>query len=151
MSFRKETLENIGGFDERFTGSAINEEVDAFVRLNDAGYNAIFAPNASLFHHVAPTGGCRSDKAIVSGAQSKTKNRCLYATKTLGGLNWLRYIIQEIWTSYAIARTHNLNLGSFIKIVASSMRGILLFYTQSPNRHSKSLETGSTLTMNVGH
>lgn len=150
MSFRKETLVHIGGFDERYTGTAINEEVDAFVRLNNKGYNAVYAPDASLVHHVAPTGGCRDDEAILSGAQSDTKNRCLYATKTLRMTSWLRYIAQEVRSSYSVARIRNLGLAGFAQLVASSMRGILLVYTQSPDRHSTALGIGLPLTAGKG-
>lgn len=50
----------IGGFDERFIGSAYRFETDFARRLLAAGHRILFAPEASLRHLRLPTGGTRS-------------------------------------------------------------------------------------------
>jgi len=50
----------IGGFDERFVGSAYRYETDFARRLIAAGHRILFAPEASLRHLRLPTGGTRS-------------------------------------------------------------------------------------------
>lgn len=50
----------IGGFDERFIGSAFRFETDFARRLVSAGHRILFAPEASLRHLRASTGGTRS-------------------------------------------------------------------------------------------
>lgn len=66
MSFRREALLRIGGFDEGFEGVARREESDASLRLLAAHPDGElwFAPEASLLHLMAPTGGCRSDDRV---------------------------------------------------------------------------------------
>ena len=59
MSFRKELLVQLGGFDERFGGSAHMEETDLCIRLRKLGYKIVFDPIAELFHLKEAAGGCR--------------------------------------------------------------------------------------------
>ena len=66
MSFRRETLQRIGGFDERFAGSARREESDVcFTLMRHMGRDSIlYKPEAVLVHHMHATGGCRSAKRL---------------------------------------------------------------------------------------
>lgn len=59
MSFRREKLFEVGGFDEAFYGVAIGEEVELCWRLCNAGGAIAYAPDAELVHLVNPSGGCR--------------------------------------------------------------------------------------------
>ena len=63
MSFRREALLAVGGFDEGFVGVARREESDASLRLLAARPSSElwFAPEAGLLHLMAPSGGCRDD------------------------------------------------------------------------------------------
>jgi len=60
MSFRKDVILRLGGFDTRFGGTAFLEETDFCIRLRKAGYKMVFDNNAELIHLKEPTGGCRS-------------------------------------------------------------------------------------------
>jgi len=60
MSFRKEVILKLGGFDKRFGGSAHLEETDFCMRLRDAGYRMVFDPKAELIHLKDTLGGCRA-------------------------------------------------------------------------------------------
>lgn len=59
MSFRKELLERIGGFDERFGHPSIYEETDASLKVSRLGYDLFFLPDAEVVHLSAPAGGQR--------------------------------------------------------------------------------------------
>ena len=61
MSFRTTALKKLNGFDENFIGSARREETDVCIRLRESyGEDSIlYVPEASLFHNMANTGGCR--------------------------------------------------------------------------------------------
>lgn len=59
MSFRREKLFEVGGFDEAYYGVAVGEEVELCWRLCQAGGIIVYAPDAELVHLVNPSGGCR--------------------------------------------------------------------------------------------
>jgi len=52
MSFRKETLQELGGFDEFYRFQ--HEESDLCVRIQQTGHRIAFEPNAVVWHHYAP-------------------------------------------------------------------------------------------------
>ena len=60
MSFRKEVIERLGGFDENFFGVAIGEDVEFSHRVRAAGGLIRYSPEARLVHKNVPTGGCRT-------------------------------------------------------------------------------------------
>ena len=55
VCYRREAWEQAGGFDERLF--MYLEDVDLAWRLHLLGWDAIFAPDARLYHHVSATGG----------------------------------------------------------------------------------------------
>jgi len=59
MSFRRQALVDIGGFDVRYGGTAHLEETDVCMRVRALGYAMRFEPGASLTHLSLQTGGCR--------------------------------------------------------------------------------------------
>jgi GT2 family glycosyltransferase len=50
MSFRKELLMRIGGFDENFKSNCFREETDICIRLKKAGYKLVYSPKALVWH-----------------------------------------------------------------------------------------------------
>jgi GT2 family glycosyltransferase len=60
MSYRKEIIAQVGGFDERFRGNAMREETDFSLRVVKAGWRIKFEPSASLVHIGATGGGSRT-------------------------------------------------------------------------------------------
>lgn len=58
MSFRREILFRIGGFDENFVGNAFREETDFCIRLRKLPYRILFDPDAALIHYWQTEGGC---------------------------------------------------------------------------------------------
>ena len=54
-AFRREVWQQLGGFDEDFW--MYLEDVDFGFRAQLAGYRAVFAPHARVYHHLSATGG----------------------------------------------------------------------------------------------
>jgi GT2 family glycosyltransferase len=59
MSFRRELLERVGGFDERFGQPSLYEETDVSLKVRRLGYKLFFLPEAEIIHLSAPVGGQR--------------------------------------------------------------------------------------------
>lgn len=59
MSFRRQVLLDIGGFDRRFGGTAHLEETDVSLRVRARGWRLRFAPDAAVTHLSLQVGGCR--------------------------------------------------------------------------------------------
>jgi GT2 family glycosyltransferase len=55
VAYRREAWQAAGGFDERLF--MYLEDVDLAWRLRLLGWEAVFAPEARLYHHVSATGG----------------------------------------------------------------------------------------------
>jgi GT2 family glycosyltransferase len=64
MSFRRDALEAIGGFDVQYAGNALWEEIDAAFRLQNTGYSVRFAADAGVQHHRETNGGCRTGNNV---------------------------------------------------------------------------------------
>jgi len=58
MSFRRELVERLGGFDERYTANAFRWETDFSLRVIRAGYRIRYDPEARVLHHYGTPGGC---------------------------------------------------------------------------------------------
>jgi GT2 family glycosyltransferase len=63
MSFRRAMLEQIGWFDEGYTGTAYLEEADVCERIRAVGGSIVFEPAAAVTHLSAPAGGVRQSDA----------------------------------------------------------------------------------------
>lgn len=59
MSFRRERLIGVGGFDRRFGGTAFLEDADASERVRRTGAQLLFVGDGSLEHLSEPSGGVR--------------------------------------------------------------------------------------------
>lgn len=66
MSFRRDLLQALAGFDERYTRSAFREDTDIAYRIRRQGYQLWFAHQAWLYHLSAPEGGTRDRSIPVS-------------------------------------------------------------------------------------
>ncbi|MFB6199898.1 MAG: glycosyltransferase family 2 protein, partial [Candidatus Nanohaloarchaea archaeon] len=59
MSFRKDLLEKIGGFDPGYGGNGYREETDVMVRVSREGGKLLYNPDAKVYHIQADSGGAR--------------------------------------------------------------------------------------------
>ncbi len=57
MSFRRELIMRLGGFDERFLGNAFRWEDDFCLRVQKAGYRVVYDPKPTVHHFYGSTGG----------------------------------------------------------------------------------------------
>src|SRR5205823_1561554 len=82
--YRKEMLDQIGGFDEDFFAYADDAELGLRARM--AGWNCMYVPTAVVRHHRGSTMGVRSPRRI----ELIERNRVLLAVKLFpGSLLWL--------------------------------------------------------------
>jgi GT2 family glycosyltransferase len=57
MSFRREVIVGLGGFDEHFGGNAFRWENDFCVRVRRAGWRVVYDPRPTVHHYYASPGG----------------------------------------------------------------------------------------------
>lgn len=92
MSFRKELLEGVGGFEVRFRGTAAYEEIDLCARIRSLGYRIVFVPEATLVHVVAPNGGCATRRSDLRVWYSFLHNSLLFSWRN----RTLRYKLEAL-------------------------------------------------------
>lgn len=85
MSFRAEVFDHIGGFDRRYTGTALLEEADLASRVRAAGWKLFFEPRAELLHLSVPIGGVRAGSAQ-KAEWFRYRSTAYYITKNRGRL-----------------------------------------------------------------
>jgi GT2 family glycosyltransferase len=108
MSFRRELVERLGGFDERYTANAFRWETDFSVRVIRSGYRIRYDPDARVVHHYGTPGGCDNGHLLARTAGSHAwyepffRNNTYFALKLLGGGDRVRFL----WRLY---REHVLN------------------------------------------
>jgi len=66
MSFLRRALQDAGGFDPGYGGSALLEDADASTRVRRAGWRLRYAPDAAVDHLHHPTGGVRQGGALAT-------------------------------------------------------------------------------------
>lgn len=74
MSFRKDVLIEIGGFDSGFIKDAYREDTDASFRVRKAGYTISYKSKADLIHFDAREGGCRDDSRLFNNLTTFKNN-----------------------------------------------------------------------------
>jgi GT2 family glycosyltransferase len=108
MSFRRELIERLGGFDERYTANAFRWETDFSLRVIRAGYRIRYDPEARVLHHYGTPGGCENGHLLGRTEASHAwyepffRNNAYFALKLLGGGDRARFM----WRLY---REHVLN------------------------------------------
>ena len=100
--YRREMLNQIGGFDEDFFAYADDAELGLRARI--AGWGCLYAPEARVFHHRGTTLGLQSIRRL----QLIERNRILLATKwfpwRLLWLNGILYLARLIAGAVAAAK-----------------------------------------------
>jgi GT2 family glycosyltransferase len=108
MSFRRELVERLGGFDERYTANAFRWETDFSLRVVRGGHRIRYDPEARVIHHYGTPGGCDNGHLLARTAMSHGwyepffRNNTYFALKLLDGGDRLRFL----WRLY---REHVLN------------------------------------------
>jgi GT2 family glycosyltransferase len=108
MSFRRDLIERLGGFDERYTGNAFRWETDFSLRVIRSGYRIRYDPHARVVHHYGTPGGCDNEHLLARTQASHAwyepffRNNVYFALKLLGAADRARFM----WRLY---REHVLN------------------------------------------
>ena len=66
MSYRMDVVRQVGGFDRRYTGTALLEDTDYGYRVRRAGWRLVYEPAAELVHLSALSGGVRVEDALLT-------------------------------------------------------------------------------------
>lgn len=91
MSFRASVFRQIGGFDRRYTGTALLEEADMSSRVIAAGWTLSFEPRAELLHLSASGGGQRRVGGAETSEWFRFRNTGYYVMKHRGYLGLLPF------------------------------------------------------------
>ena len=120
MSVRKDVAEEVGGFDERFEGTAEYEEFDFCLQVLKRGYKIVYDPAAVIKHLALPFGGSKT--------YTKTKEERMYwlcRNHSLAFLSNFNKLFYPVFIAEYIIRIIRY---SFIwrnaKIAASSFKGM---------------------------
>jgi GT2 family glycosyltransferase len=98
MSFRRELVGRLGGFDEHYTANAFRWETDFSLRVIRAGYRIRYDPEARVLHHYGTPGGCDNGHLLGRTESSHAwyepffRNNTYFALKLLGGGDRARFL-----------------------------------------------------------
>jgi len=98
MSFRREVVERLGGFDERYTANAFRWETDFSVRVTRTGHRIRYDPEARVIHHYGTPGGCDNENLLGRTAAAHAwyvaffRNNVYFALKLLTGGDRARFL-----------------------------------------------------------
>lgn len=101
MSFRKDVLLKIGGFDQKFP--KIFEEVDLSNRIKKFG-EIVFLPDALVYHHKAKAGGIRHEEELDKQRFIFSNYGRYIAKNVVFPLSLISFILR-LRTAYAISGT----------------------------------------------
>lgn len=97
MAFVRSLFEEVGLFDEHYTGNAAREESDVAMRLRRRGWPILLNPLAAVVHLEAPSGGCRDQVTTGSGPSDQKaeffKNDCYFFMKFFNHALLVRYVL----------------------------------------------------------
>jgi GT2 family glycosyltransferase len=93
ISFRRDVLEQIGGFDLNYTITSLFEETDICLRVKKAGWRLVYEPAMAVMHYSARSQGYFMRKPVVQ--YSTGRNSVYFAFKQFG-LNPRTFLYQMI-------------------------------------------------------
>jgi GT2 family glycosyltransferase len=91
MSYRRAAIDQIGGFDRRYTGTALLEDTDFSYRVRAAGWTLLYDPACELVHLSAPSGGVRVADAL-RGETWRFRNTAYFVLKHRGRRAFPRFL-----------------------------------------------------------
>lgn len=121
---RKQVLENLGGFDERFNLSW-REDADLYFRLLSRADRVVHAPSAVMMHPIRSVAwgeSLRQQKRAHSDALLYKKHPGLYRQKIRAGSHWECYLIVIVILSGLAA----LVLGQFMLAAAAAVTWLFM-------------------------
>ena len=102
MSFRRDLLACIGGFDPGYTGDNLREDTDACLGIKKLGANVVFCPSAVVTHLRAPR------KGITRGMGDPVKLYYNSRNHTYFILKHYPSDIRKLWANYIVDLWHHI-------------------------------------------
>jgi GT2 family glycosyltransferase len=137
MSFQKNLLEQVNGFEPRFLGTAVYEDVDLCFRIRNLGYRIVFVPEAQLIHLVMPAGGCGARRQDRRYFYSLIHNRLLFTWRNrfhLGTLIWT-YLTSFLFLGALIKQKFPLQM--VISLLLAFPHSFLSFIFSTFDKHKR--------------
>ena len=91
MSYRRDAIDKIGGFDRRLQGTALLEDTDYSYRVRAAGWALLYDPACEIVHLSAPSGGVRVEDAL-RGEIWRFRNTAYFVLKHRGPRRFPRFL-----------------------------------------------------------
>lgn len=134
MSFRREWLFRVGGFDEAFYGAAIGEEAELCHRVRKAGGRIIYAPAARILHLVNPSGGCRAAVADLERLVQALGNSWYYWRQTGVAMPSRLWRMARILRPHVVgfAASRHSNLSSRVRTILQVLTRLMTEEPRSP-------------------
>jgi GT2 family glycosyltransferase len=93
VSFRRDALEQIGGFDPNYTITSLREETDICIRVKKAGWRLVYEPTMAVMHYSARSRGYFMRQPVT---QYSSGRNAVYFTIKQCGLNPRTFVDQMI-------------------------------------------------------
>ncbi len=119
MSYRRAAVDQVGGFDRRYTGTALLEDTDFSYRIRAAGWTLLYDPACELVHLSAPSGGVRVEDAL-RGETWRFRNTAYFVLKHRGPRHFPRFL--ATFGAIAAARAARWRDPSAARTLAAAIR-----------------------------
>ena len=115
-SFRRCVPEHVGMFDEHYVGPAMREEADFYFRVWKCGMRIVYDPNCWLEHFPpVQAGGCWAAHDGISSTL-RFYNHAYFILKNLPRHQWIRMLMESLWSSFRRRETLRLGAGNLTKL-----------------------------------
>lgn len=117
FSIKRKAFIDVGGVDENLSiGAALYEESELALRLEKAGYQAWFEPNAHLIHLASPMGGCRVLKDWPKYMYGLGHNRGILVFRHLAPIYWPTSLARTLLLGISYSRLDK-SINPFISVI----------------------------------
>jgi GT2 family glycosyltransferase len=124
ISIKREAIAGIGGFDEKFKGNALWEDIDCAFRIRKAGWRISYCPEAKVRHLRGQKGGCRANGRIVY-TYNQFANTAYFAARHAQKKHYHTWFIFWIYRLEYLSRRHFLWFRHDPLMVMAAMAGAL--------------------------
>ncbi|MDP2313260.1 MAG: glycosyltransferase [Pseudomonadota bacterium] len=131
MSYRRAAIDEVGGFDRRYTGTALLEDTDFSYRIRAAGWTLLYEPACELVHLSAPSGGVRVEDAL-RGETWRFRNTAYFVLKHRGRRAFPRFL--STFGAIAAARAARWRDPGVVTTLAGAIRAGVEDWRKGPDQ-----------------
>lgn len=141
MSFRRKLYDQLGGFDQNYTGSGFRFETDFSMSIRKLGYRIVFDPEASLVHRYGSPGGAENINLFSARNSSYNWYIDFFSNSTYFILKWHKEaerfkILYDLWRQHVFNKAYILHGFSFImKRHQALLKGVISGYRKYLRAH----------------